>query len=186
MTKPSRKAWWYGELQHRVNTLATWRNVDEVEASGFTGEVGIRCLIPQYEVSHYRITAAELRKTVAMLSGLDIPADKLVFYERPPDDRLILQGELQRTVAGLYLRWTTCNRPLSHALKDPGVDVKHEHGLAPLLRLNESLTPNAYDMLMAILDDYKAGEGVIEFSAYACHVGTMSHNNVIVWEVRDY
>lgn len=99
----------------------------------------------------------------------------------PPDDHLLLQGELLRTPEGLYLRYTRLKEPMRLALQR---DQHHAWNLRAHELLRQACWPQSLVMLTDLLD--QDPEGILEFGAYSCALGLIPHHNTIIWEWRRY
>lgn len=92
-----------------------------------------------------------------------------------------IQGEVQRQPGGLYLRYTTVDKPMRVAWKD---EERHAHGLAAQALIQHHMDAASWDDLNELLDAYDGA--VIEFSCHSHDVGVCLRRNTIFWEVRHY
>lgn len=183
MTTPRCKADFYaGQATHAFgNHLRVEVSLDALAADGYSGPVGVRYTEPGSPWCAYGLTpdAARLHVAYAVSQGAD--ATRFRYGEMAPDARLRLQGELQRTRWGLDLLWSPEPLPMRHALV---CDPRHAEGLTALALLTTHCNPASLAMLDDLLD---ACDGaVVEFGAYACHLGCLPHHNTVIWEVRGY
>ena len=72
------------------NTARFWSSYQELVASGYRGLVGVRSLIP----------GGQFLAHVPFDEVPDVPA---AYSEMQEDEHILLQGEVYRSVAGLYL-----------------------------------------------------------------------------------
>ena len=149
------------------NRPRTWGTLTELNSSDYFGPVTARSVIPG-NPCFYCVTLGER-------SGYP----DCRFNESMPDDRLLLQGEVERTPTGLALTWNDERINMRQAMRRPNVC----YGVESVLRLRNALTPTSYDDLIELLDCY---DGVVEFSSYEINVGCFSFRNTVFWEVRNY
>jgi len=103
-----------------------------------------------------------------------------VANENPPDDCLLIQGEVGRTVEGLYLWYSTVPGLRMRDAMKQGIEAK---GLVADAILGHYLAYRDYELVMSLVDAY---DGVVEFSAYSVPVGIDPGYQVAIWEVRAY
>lgn len=150
------------------NTARTWNSYEELIASGYNGLVGIRSL----EVGGIFLPYQTIQQA---------PRTASKYSEMQEDSSVLLQGELYRSVEGLYLLASTVKSHMREALRLGG---KHYWLIAAYAQLHTYLWPSDYDALMELLSEYP--ESVIEFSCYSKAVGIIPNRNTIIWEVRNY
>lgn len=149
------------------NTARIWNSYIELVESGYTGLVGVRSLSVGGPFLPY-LTVAE-----APREG--------IYSEMQLDEHILLQGEVYRSVEGLYLLASSLKTHMRPALREGG---KHYWLLAAYAQLQTALWPSDYDNLMELLALYP--DSVVEFSAYDKAVGIIPNRNTIIWEVRNY
>lgn len=93
----------------------------------------------------------------------------------------VLQGEVWRDTKGLYLRYTTIDKPMRLAFQD---EELHAKGMVARSLIQCYMDASSYDDLNDLLDLYDGA--VVEFSCHATDVGTCPRRNTIFWEVRHY
>lgn len=150
------------------NTARSWSSYTDLMASGYKGLVGIRSLLPGGIFMPY----------VPVENAPDIVA---TYSEMQSDDAILLQGEVYRSVEGLYLLASKLKTHMRPALREGG---KHYWLSVAYAELSTALWPSDYDALMDLLADYP--DSVVEFSAYDKAVGIIPNRNTIIWEVRNY
>ncbi len=150
------------------NTARIWDSYADLLASSYKGLVGIRSMVPGGVFLPYvSISAA--------------PREGVRYSEMQDDGAIVLQGELYRSVDGLYLLASSHKTHMRDALRQGG---KHYWLSAAYAQLQTALWPSDYDNLMELLAEYP--DSVIEFSAYCKTVGIIPNRNTIIWEVRNY
>lgn len=150
------------------NTAHNWSSYAELLASDYRGTLGIRSLVIGGQF-------------LAHVPFADAPTDAAMYSEMQDDDHILLQGEVYRSVEGLYLFASKLKTPMRPALKEGG---KHYWRTAAHRELEAALWPSDYDDLMDLLSVYI--DSVVEFSAYDKTVGILPNRNTIIWEVRNY
>lgn len=165
------------------NKVKTWNSYDEIQDSNYTGLVSMRSrgkIINRKKVQ-YNILVKDIPKVLNQWKTQDIDTTKINFSKTPPDNQLILQGEITKTQEGLFLLYSTLKKPMNQALKE---DEKFIQGLQANIILKEILTPSSYDDLIELLNMFP--NDVVEFSCYEINLGNLPHRNMIIWEVRGY
>lgn len=150
------------------NTARSWSSYAELLASPYRGLLGLRSL-------------AIGGPFLAYVPFADAPDGAYAYSEMQEDARILLQGEVYRSMQGLYLFASKLKTHMRPALRDGG---KHYWRLAAYAELLTAMWPTCYDWLMALLDEYC--DSVVEFSVYDKAVGTIPNRNTIIWEVRNY
>ena len=107
--------------------------------------------------------------------------DDWYISEMAPTERTLIQGEVQRTAWGIYLRYTRVPLPMREALAK---QQDHVWGLAAKLLLQKYLCVRSYEWLEYLLDTYPCH--VVEFSTYSICWGTVPGMNTVFWETRLY
>ena len=104
----------------------------------------------------------------------------IVLNEIGPDDYILIQGEVCRSINHYDLQYTRAKKIMREAL---AVENIHAKGLKALCMLKTHMDAASYDNLQRLLDLFP--EGIIEFSTYSKCVGHLNLNTVF-WEVRNY
>ena len=164
------------------NKLRTWPTLNEFIQSAYEGSVSIRYSGAQGGKWHaYNVPYPAVFGIVDgwVREGADI--QKITFNEVPPDDQLLIQGDVQESARGLELRYSTSpGKSHRQGLADPS----HACGLRAKIILEHFLHPNSLDDLHILFETYP--EHVVEFSSYEVKVGDRPRRNSIFWEVRAY
>lgn len=158
------------------NKPRTWANRDQLQASGYRGELTIRSVASAGGTTRYRVSYDE-----AIRLSFSWPCAHN-FNESMPDEDLILQGEVMRSETDwMILSFdTVANRKFNEAR----AHFTTYYGLWSKLTLQRYLWPASYDDIVEMLDLYPGH--VIEFSAYSKAVGDCTHRNTVLWEIRSY
>lgn len=160
------------------NKLRTWTTYAALCDSDYHGKVSCRH-VKTAGLFVYGQPVDALREKWPLVE----PPENFHFNETPPDDLLLIQGELSRQTTGLDLQYST-ERGI--ALRD-AINRKASltaTGLRAKMLLQRHLWPNSYDDLMELLDDHP--DGAVEFSAFDKAVGCIPYRNAVIWEVRAY
>jgi hypothetical protein len=128
----------------------------------------------------YNATTEEVLKNAC--DWVSQGADKrfIQVNESAPDDRLVIQGEVQRGLMGLDLTYSTEKTKMRLAMANPS----HAVGLRASLLLQHYMTPDDWEDLNLLLDTYE--DAVVEFSTYEMELGDCPHRRTVFWEVRSY
>lgn len=173
---------------HFGNRLRTWNSLEEFFASDYEGQVSLRYRGPLpgglglYGVERREVAClVERAEVVTREKGLSFDRSLVMLNEAAPDDRLMIQGEVQRTPElGVYLRHSFVKTRMRIAMEEP----LHATGLRALILLRTYLDPNSYEDVQELLDIYDGH--VVEFSTYEMTIGDCPRRNTIVWECRGY
>lgn len=163
------------------NRLRQWDNLQELRVSGYRGLVSAR----------HRTRSAGPDKFLHAKPAQELleawpskhPAEEFYFNESPPDDLLLMQGEVSLGEKGLQLTYSTT----------PGISLREainarraEHAFGELAAavLRHFLWASDRDDLYGLLADYP--HAVVEFSAFDLAVGCYPVRNTVIWELREY
>ena len=163
------------------NRFRSWKSVDDFLESDFYGEVSLR-YSGEYggKFCQYNVSRDEVEEVIKqwILRGAD--REKIKINESAPDDDLIWQGEIMRSLDSYDLTYsyekTKMRTALENALFMRGVNV--------IRLLRKTLTPCSFNDLMELFDMYP--DSIIELSVYKYPIGCLSHRNAVIWEVRNY
>lgn len=108
--------------------------------------------------------------------------DSWYISEMAPHDCGLIQGEVQRQVGGLYLRYNMARLPMREGFDQ--TNTWHAWRLTANQVLQRYLCHRSYDWLGYLLEEYK--DHVIEFSTFGVDWGTVPGVNTVFWEVRKY
>lgn len=162
------------------NTLRTWATVADMRADGYAGPVTMRYAVGNTPLCAYRVTQEEIPERIEKWASNGADAGRIQFNESAPDDRLVVQGEVQRIPGGLVLTYSRKRLPMRDALRT----AERAKGLEALMILQRDLWPSDLSDVDALLDIYE--DSVVEFSAYEVPVGCIPNRNTVIWEVRNY
>jgi hypothetical protein len=101
--------------------------------------------------------------------------------EVAPDDQLLIQGEIARSIRHYDLMYST--KP-GLRMNEIRLDPSYASGRTAVALLKRYLDPASYDDLQLLLDTYE--DAVVEFSTYAVDLGDIPRRNTVFWEVRNY
>lgn len=158
-----------------------WETWEEYDASGYGGLIAIRTRRVAAGRCQYNLSRAEAALCRQRFRAEGYRDSELHYSAMIRDDRVLLQGEVQRTWRGLdLLASTQRNCPMRPALRDHAF---REHGLRASQRLQEAMDGPSWDCLNELLDIFDGH--VVEFSTLDVSWGVLGWNTVF-WEVRAY
>lgn len=152
-----------------------WYTFDEYSKSRYRGQVGIRSTIPGGRCI-YNVNCGCVRRNLAK----HWPSGGYTISPMIDSKRLLIQGEICRTVGGLYLYYSTHKSPMRTAL---AAEPRQAEGIKVKILLEHYLDLYSQENLYNLLDYYEGA--VVEFSTFSMGVGILKYNTVI-WEVRHY
>ena len=105
------------------------------------------------------------------------------FYvsEMAPHKDGTLQGEIQQTEKGLYLRYTFAKLPMRDAFIKQEL---HVYNLQAKHLIRTYMNQASLEWLDHLLEEYDGH--IIEFSCFNHCLGTIAGRNTVFWEVRNY
>lgn len=176
------RLWQSGEFG---NKLRAWPSVDAWRASGFTGRVVLRALLPVGGgPCRYNLEPDEVERTVGYWLADGMHRDAIMVNEAAPDQAAILQGEYLNGIVGAYWNCLHYSRVAAHMRIALGAEMLFANGMMSDLLLREAMTPSSYEDWRLLLERYPGH--VLEVSIYNRCVGDIPGRNALVWEVRRY
>jgi hypothetical protein len=171
-----------GEFGNKLRTWDTWDQLIESPFQGLVTARGYKTRVGSQ--THYAMPMSRLREGWWPEGLLRTECH---FNETPPDDRLTIQGEIERIAAndGLTLTYST----IKGIPQREAINCRPNHhvvGSVAKAVLQHHLTPHSYEDLMELMEVYGEGDCVVEFSTFGVPVGHLPHRNTIIWEVRGY
>lgn len=168
------------------NKLRTWRTyseiLEDVAADRFDGLVTMRTTLGGGGPTEYNLPIQFIPAFQRLWKETkNISPDLIRFNENAPDDRLLIQGYVKRTEAGLEFWHSFLKTKMNTALKKAG---KRAYCLEAHMLLKEFLNGPSYDDLEELLDAFP--DRVVELSCYEMDVGNIPNRNTVFWEARDY
>lgn len=97
-----------------------------------------------------------------------------------PDQKIIHQGEVQRSIHYFDLTYSIVKAPMRIAL---ATETLHAQGLRAVHILKSAMDATSWDNLNRLFDQFP--DSVIEYTTYSIPVGELG-NNTVIWEVRNY
>lgn len=168
-------------LAMRHNLLGTaprnWQTIDEVRASGYSGDLVIRSRRSDSKCWYNIGLDAWLRGPVKALE-LN-PGD--FYFNEPIDPRtVLLNGEICRSEQHYTL---FCSRVQDHMRPALRAGGEHLFGLTALLTLRAFACHRGLHVIEELLDEFP--DHIVEFTCLSKPYGTLGWRTVI-WEVRNY
>jgi hypothetical protein len=167
------------------NTMPVWKSLEEVEASGYTGNVMVRYAEPG---SAWNIPSADLATAgywVHAFCRQGALLEKFHFTVGGSCGSRLINGEVMQNYLGFQLHYndTQPTMVMRESLKQEN-GVKNASGLQAKLILQHYMDPSSYADLEAIWDEWP--DAVVEFTVFSQDVGNIPRRNTIFWEVRSY
>jgi hypothetical protein len=164
------------------NKALTWNSIDEIIDSEWKGEICVRGKKGILRsMARFNLSLEEARNYILELSKKGVLEKDLTFNQSMPDEALLIQGEVMRSLENYFLTYTRVKEPMNRALAK---EELYATGITALHLLKQNLFPSSYDDLQALFDIFP--DSVIEFSSYEVLVGNLPNRNTILWEVRNY
>jgi len=164
------------------NKFCTWSNIEEAIASGYIGEVSLRYKgnLPG-KWAAYRLSFDAAQALIEDWVQAGAQRNLIVVNESAPDDMLLIQGEVMRSVNYLELHYS-----LEPGLKMREAMMRSQYATGLLANeiLRSKLSPASFDDLNELLTIYDTS--VVEFSVYSKCIGQCRQRNTVIWEVRTY
>lgn len=164
------------------NRLRTWDTRQELEDSGYRGEIGLRYM---GGVAGRKFVTCrpyhEVDTLVAdwLLSGLQL--SDIIFCEAAPHAAHgRINAEVMRTEEYYTIRYSTLPVDMRASLANGS---QYASGLRALLILQHYMDEMSLEQLNTIFDKHPSA--IVEFSSFDCSLGIEGWNTVF-WEVRHY
>lgn len=170
------------------NKAKTWQNYREIIESGWTKPVCMRARNGTARKNvKYNISLEHVAEQISEWEKSGIKEDDIVYNQSMPDEHLTIQGEIMQQHSGLYLLYSTVQKPMNQALEE---ESNHAFGLTAKLLLQKYFDNRSYEQMQNLFDffarDCTEPSIIIEFGAYDINVGNIPGRNTVVWEIRDY
>ncbi len=164
------------------NMPLVWNSLEECVDSGWKGGICIRVKTGVIRNrTKFDLNLEEAQNYIKQLKDEGISEKNLSFNQSMPNEELLIQGEIQRSVDNYWLTYTLKKQPMNKAFAE---QTLHEKGIRAELLVKEHLFPSSYEDLQTLFDIFP--DSTIEFSAYNIQVGNIPNRNTIFWEVRNY
>lgn len=158
------------------NHIPQWFSLAEWRASGHTGEVGIRAMVPGGQF-HDHIPADHV---LEICNYLTKTGQRFNISPMFRDADILMCAEVCQAPL-LSAFWSPARIHYREALRVAG---KMIYGVVANRILRHFLNENSYDDLMGLLEAYPGH--AIELTCYNHCCGVLPHRNAIIWEVRQY
>lgn len=131
---------------------------------------------------HYDVTVEEAENLIdKYVKENNAERARFFFNETAIHEKLLIQGELYRSIRGLEFRYSLVREPMRLALDE---NEQTCYGLKSISLLKHYLTSSSYTDLMELIELYP--DHVFELSVWSYDIGDIPGRNAIVWEVRKY
>lgn len=171
------------------NRLITWPTLSDYLASDYTAPVVLRNRLPGGKWCAYGLNREQVIEHVRLWCLEGATEDLFTLNELAADDRLVFQGEIRKSIGGLYLRYSTVPKPMRKALAEK---QQHAEGYKATALLRTHLDDLDFDHLLGLVDEYDEStlddpktNVTIEFSVWDHKVGDWDRR-MVVWEIRQY
>lgn len=165
------------------NKIRSFPSIDDLRDACYKGLVTLRYLHPGGGGSFvkYNVPSDCIECVAADWKSKGVEYNRIIANESAPDDKLVLQGELQRCSRfGWSMRYSTEKAKMRDAMQS-AIPV---NGPSCLLILKSLMTPASYDDMLDLFELYPDSQ--VEFSIYSTRVGDCPGRNTLIWEVRNY
>ncbi|MCL5018314.1 MAG: hypothetical protein M1416_00915 [Candidatus Pacearchaeota archaeon] len=164
------------------NKPLTWNSVDEIKQSKWKGGI---CIRGKRGIARSRarfdLSFNETIDYIKQIGKEGVSEKDLTFNQSMPNEHLMIQGEIMRSLKNYSLTYTTVKEPMNYALAK---ETLYQEGINALLLVKRNLFDSSYGDLELLFDIFP--DSIIEFSAYDICVGDLQNRNTIIWEVRNY
>ncbi len=96
------------------NVIRSWATYDEMVKAGYRGRVYVRSNL--WSAINTRMNEVPLEEVMATLQRHNIAPDTCRYFENPPNDQRVIQGEICNDPT-LSLTYSLIQKPLSDALR---------------------------------------------------------------------
>jgi hypothetical protein len=164
------------------NKPLTWNSIEEIVKNRWEGKICIRGKkgIARSK-ARFNLTLEEARNYIHSLEKEGILEKNLTFNQSLPDEELLIQGEIMRSIRSYSLTYTTIKEPMNYALAKETLCTE---GLTAINLIKANLFPSSYEDLQTLFNIFP--DSVIEFSSYRIPLGSLPNRNTLIWEVRNY
>lgn len=163
------------------NKLRTWDTYHDLCMSNYHGTVTMRYVETDSKWCKYRVAREDINDVLADWRDQGASMIKVRFNESAPDDKLLIQGEIQEHPEHKYvLSYSHEQVPMREAMRNPESMLGRE----ALWLLEGHLSKASMRNLKHIFATYP--RAIVEFSCYDHMLGDIPDNNTIFWEVRNY
>lgn len=163
------------------NKLRSWSNLEDLKMSGYSGKVGMRYAGKSGGgFVRYALPQDQLKTVTEEWVKLGANPDLIRYGEDAPDEKLLIQGEVQQSIDYLDLFYSNIKGKMRDALKQG----KSLNGLRAVRILKQSMSTNSWEDLQKLFSEYPGA--VVEFSVYEMDLGCIPARNTLIWEVRHY
>ena len=164
------------------NKLRSWSSLAAIWESDYRGRVVMRVKQASgHGLVAYNLTLHEAEMlSSSWLDLRNIPLKLIQYNEAAPDEHLVMQGEVMRSVYHYDLYYSTEKTQMRTAMKK----AVHMCGASAMLYLRSVMTEASYQQLQELFSEYP--DSVVELSVYQSCLGSMPGYNTLIWECRDF
>ena len=164
------------------NKPLVWNSLEECVQSGWKDGICIRVKTGVIRSrTKFDLNYEQAKEYVEQLRQEGVNEKQLSFNQSMPNNELLIQGEIVRSIDNYWLSYSTAKKPMNLALAEK---TEYDKGIKALELMKAHLSPSSYEDLQILFDIFP--DSVIEFSTYNMLVGNLPNRNTIFWEVRNY
>lgn len=163
------------------NKIRTWKNLEGLKASDFTGNVVIRYKVVDRPLSLRGVGVEHIDQYITELEAEGYNRELMTFNEMAPDQYLTIQGEVMLSPRHYTLTYSDVPTLMKLAFKQRRI---YSEGVEAMMLLRRHMEPASYDDLQDIFDEHP--DCIVEFSCYSITLGSCPRRNTVFWEVRSY
>jgi len=132
------------------NKALTWNSINDIVDSGWKEKI---CIRGKKGISRgktiFNLSLEQARDYISSLKKEGILEKDLTFNQSMPDESLLIQGEVMRSLENYFLTYTRVKEPMNRALAK---EELYATGITALHLLKQNLFPSSYDDLQALFD----------------------------------
>jgi len=163
------------------NKLRSWRNYSQLRMIHFAGKLTMRYAGEGGQWCKYGVVREDVNELLVKWCDEGADLTKIKFNESAPDERLVIQGEIQEHPEHHYvLSYSTDQVTMREAMRNP----KSMLGKKAIFLLQEHFSKESMRNLKRLFATWP--RAIVEFSTYDHMLGDVPENNTVFWEVRNY
>ncbi len=163
------------------NKIQSWPNYATLFESYYGGTLTMRYADGANSWCEYNVARKDVNAMLIKWRDLGADMYKVKFNESAPDDRLVIQGEIQEHPDHKYvLSYSTDKTTMRAAMRHP----QHMLGNEAIYLLQKHFSKESMRNLKRLFATWP--RAIVEFSTYDHMLGNIPENNTVFWEVRNY
>lgn len=163
------------------NKIRSWPSYHALCLVHYGGTLTMRYADVDSRWCEYNVRREDVNDVLAKWRDEGASITKVKFSETAPDDRLLIQGEIQESDQHKYvLSYSTKKTTMREAMKHP----ENMLGNEAIYLLQEHFSLESMRNLKRLFATWP--NAIVEFSTYDHMLGDVPENNTVFWEVRNY